>query len=435
MLQKFQNYINTNLSFLNEKKLLLAVSGGIDSMVLVHLCHQLQLNFAIAHCNFQLRDHESDEDENFVQSQTEKLTIPFFIQRFETKSIAEQQKLSIQVVARKLRYDWFQTILRTNDFDYILTAHHLEDSLETFLINFTRGTGLEGLTGIPEHNGTIVRPLLPFSRNEIEAFAKENAIEWREDSSNASNNYLRNKLRHKVIPELKALNPSLLISFENTICNLQQAQSLVNDASQMVYKEVVTEEDTIKIDIAKVLVLQNYKAYLYQWLNEYGFTDWKAVYDLIEAQSGKQVFSETHILLKDRNYLILFPKQNEIYPNHTLITRDQKEINFPLNISFCHVNDISVEATNTIFVDEDALHFPLELRKWHEGDVFYPFGMNGKKKLSKYFKDEKLSLIEKENTWILCSNNTIVWVIGMRQDDRFKVTETTTKILKITYTA
>jgi tRNA(Ile)-lysidine synthase len=435
MLQKFQNHINTNLSFLNEKKLLLAVSGGIDSMVLVHLCHQLQLNFAIAHCNFQLRDHESDEDENFVQSQTEKLTIPFFIQRFETKSIAEQQKLSIQVVARKLRYDWFQTILRTNDFDYILTAHHLEDSLETFLINFTRGTGLEGLTGIPEHNGTIVRPLLPFSRNEIEAFAKENAIEWREDSSNASNNYLRNKLRHKVIPELKALNPSLLISFENTICNLQQAQSLVNDASQMVYKEVVTEEDTIKIDIAKVLVLQNYKAYLYQWLNEYGFTDWKAVYDLIEAQSGKQVFSETHILLKDRNYLILSPKQNKMYPNHTLITRDQKEINFPLNISFCHVNDISVEATNTIFVDEDALHFPLELRKWHEGDVFYPFGMNGKKKLSKYFKDEKLSLIQKENTWILCSNNTIVWVIGMRQDDRFKVTETTTKILKITYTA
>lgn len=435
MLQKFQNHINTNLSFLNEKKLLLAVSGGIDSMVLVHLCHQLQLNFAIAHCNFQLREHESDEDENFVQSQTEKLTIPFFIQRFETKSIAKQQKLSIQVVARKLRYDWFQTILRTNDFDYILTAHHLEDSLETFLINFTRGTGLEGLTGIPEHNGTIIRPLLPFSRNEIEAFAKENAIEWREDSSNASNNYLRNKLRHKVIPELKALNPSLLISFENTICNLQQAQSLVNDASQMVYKEVVTEEDTIKIDIAKVLVLQNYKAYLYQWLNEYGFTDWKAVYDLIEAQSGKQVFSETHILLKDRNYLILSPKQNKMYPNHTFITRDQKEINFPLNISFCHVNDISVEATNTIFVDEDALQFPLELRKWHEGDVFYPFGMNGKKKLSKYFKDEKLSLIQKENTWILCSNNTIVWVIGMRQDDRFKVTETTTKILKITYTA
>ena len=434
MQQKFQNHINANLSFLKEKRLLLAVSGGIDSMVLLYLCHQLNIDIRVAHCNFQLRGDESDKDEDFVKSQIEKLQIPIFIKKFDTKYFAEKQKSSIQVVARNLRYDWFNTLLINNAFDYILTAHHLDDSLETFLINFTRGSGLDGFTGIPQQNGTIVRPLLPFSRNEIEVFAKENNVEWREDSSNASDNYLRNKLRHDVIPILKELNPSLLHSFENTISNLQQVQSLVTDASQTVYKEVVSEEDIIKIDISILKEFQNYKAYLYQWLNEYGFNDWNAVYDLIKTQSGKQVFSETHVLLKDRNELIIFPKLNEIEPGNFLISKDQREIKFPLKMAFTDVEYISNQATNTIFVDEETLKFPLLIRKWHEGDLFFPFGMNGKKKLSKFFKDEKFSLLDKSNTWLLCSDNQIVWVIGSRQDDRFKVTETTTRILKINYT-
>ncbi|MCF6130164.1 tRNA lysidine(34) synthetase TilS [Flavobacterium sp. AS60] len=435
MLTKFQNHINHNLPFLKGQQLLLATSGGIDSMVLLHLCHQLKLDIRVAHCNFQLRGDESDEDEKFVKAQCEKLDVLLFVNHFDTKKFAEKQKLSIQVVARKLRYDWFNTLLINNDYDYILTAHHLDDSLETVLINFTRGSGLDGLTGIPQQNGNIIRPLLPFSRNEIEAFAKDNNVEWREDSSNASDKYLRNKLRHDVIPILKELNPSLLDSFENTVSSLQQAKSLVSDASQMVYKQVVSEEDTIKIDISKLLKFQNHKAYLYQWLSEYGFTDWDAVYDLIEAQSGKQVFSETHILLKDRNHLILFPKQNDSEPIHFWIKKDQKEVKFPLKLAFCNVNDILVQATNTIFVDEDKLQFPLEIRKWQEGDWFYPHGMNGKKKLSKFFKDEKFSLLDKSNTWLLCSENQIVWIVGKRQDERFKVVEKTTKILKINYTA
>ncbi|MDN3677602.1 tRNA lysidine(34) synthetase TilS [Flavobacterium paronense] len=434
MLQKFQNHINSNLPFLIGKKLLLATSGGIDSMVLLQLCHLLKLDIRVAHCNFQLRGNESDEDEKFVKYQCEMMDVLLFVNRFDTKKFAEQQKLSIQVVARNLRYEWFNTLLINNDYDYILTAHHLDDSLETFLINFTRGSGLDGLTGIPQQNANIVRPLLAFSRNEIEAFAKENNIQWREDSSNASDTYLRNKLRHNVIPVLKELNPSLLDSFENTISNLQQAKSLGNDASQMVYKQVVSEEDTIKIDIAKVLKFQNHKAYLYQWLSNYGFTDWNAVYDLIKAQSGKQVFSETHILLKDRNHLILFPKQNENERMSFSVKKEQKEVKFPLKMAFCNVADISVQTTNTIFVDEEKLHFPLEIKRWHEGDFFYPIGMNGKKKLSKFFKDEKYSLLDKANTWLLCSDNQIVWVIGKRQDERFKVTETTTQILKINYT-
>lgn len=434
MLQKFQNHINTNLPFLKEKKMLLATSGGMDSMVLLQLCLQSGLDVRVAHCNFQLRGTESDEDERFVQSECEKVNVLVYVNRFETKKFAEEQKLSIQVVARNLRYEWFNTLLINNSYDYILTAHHLDDSLETFLINLTRGSGLEGFTGIPQQNGHVVRPLLAFSRNEIETFAKENNILWREDSSNASDKYLRNKLRHDVVPVLKELNPSLLATFQNTISSLQQSQSLVNDASQMVYKKVVSEEDTTKIDIAKLLNYPNYKGYLYQWLQSYGFTAWSDIYDLLKAQSGKQVFSEKYIVLKDRNHLILFPKQKEQEPIHFWINKEDKEVKFPLKLAFCNVDDISVVPTNTIFVDEDKLVFPLAIRKWQEGDYFYPFGMEGKKKLSKYFKDEKFSLIDKSNTWLLCSDNQIVWVIGKRQDNRFKTDDKTTNILKINYT-
>ena len=436
MLAKFQNHLNKNLPFLNGRKLLIATSGGIDSMVLLELCSQSKLDIRAAHCNFQLRGDESDEDEKFVKAQCEKMDILLFVNHFDTKKFAEDQKLSIQVVARNLRYDWFNTLLINNDYDYILTAHHLDDSLETVLINFTRGSGLDGLTGIPQQNGTIIRPLLPFSRNEIEAFAKEKNILWREDSSNASDKYLRNKLRHDVIPILKELNPSLLDSFEKTISNLQQAQTLVDDASRIVYRKVVTDINFQKrINLSELMQLPNYQAYLYQWIEPFGFSDWDSINDLVIAQSGKQVFSETHVLLKDRNELILFPKQNEIEPVNFLISKDQKEVKFPLKMAFCNVDDISVQTTNTIFVDEDKLQFPLVIRKWKEGDWFYPSGMIGRKKLSKFFKDEKFSLLDKSSTWLLCSENQIVWVIGKRLDEQFKVTESTTKILKINYTA
>ena len=436
MLLKFQNHLNTNLSFLKGKKLLLAVSGGIDSMVLVHLCHQLNLDFAIAHCNFQLRGVESNQDEAFVTHQAELLKIPIFIERFDTQTFAEQQKMSIQVVARNLRYDWFYSLLANHNFDYILTAHHLDDSLETFLINFTRGSGIEGLTGIPEQNDKIVRPLLVFSRKEIDTYADDNQISWREDSSNASDKYWRNKLRHDVIPVLKALNRSLLSSFENTVTHLKQTQSLAEDAVKSLYQTVVTEEEhhTV-IDLKKLLKYANYKAYLFEWLRPFGFSDWTAVYDLLEAQSGKQVLSESHILLKNRNSLLLFPKLAKTNEEVYWITKDQSEVKVPLKMSFCNVSDISNQSSNVIFVDEDMLQFPLTLRRWQEGDVFQPSGMTGKKKLSKFFKDEKFSLLDKANAWLLCSENQIIWIVGQRADERFKATANTTKILKINYEA
>ena len=436
MLLKFQNHLNTKLSFLKGKKLLLATSGGIDSMVLVDLCSQSKLDFAIAHCNFQLRGEESDEDENFVRIQMGKLQVPIFIERFDTKAFANQQKLSIQVVARNLRYEWFYSLLAHHNFDYILTAHHLDDSLETFLINFTRGSGIEGLTGIPEQNDKIVRPLLVFSRKEIEAYAVDNQISWREDSSNASDKYLRNKLRHEVIPVLKELNPSLLASFENTVLHLKQTQSLADDAVNHLYQTVVNEEEhhTV-IDLKKLLQHANYKAYLYQWLQPFGFSDWTAVYDLLEAQSGKQVLSESHILLKNRGVLLLFPKQTKISEEVYWIAKEQTDVKVPLKMNFCNVSDISNQTSNVIFVDEALLQFPLTLRRWLEGDVFQPSGMTGKKKLSKFFKDEKYSLWDKANAWLLCSADTIVWIVGKRPDERFKVTANTTKILKINFEA
>ena len=310
----------------------------------------------------------------------------------------------------------------------------MNDSLETFLINFNRGTGLDGLTGIPQQNEKVIRALLPFSRNEIEKYALENCIVWREDSSNETDKYQRNNLRHNVIPILEKQNKNFLQSFQNTIDYLQQSQSMVEDASQLVYAEVVEEDETIKINLEKLLSYPNHKAYLQHWLHKFGFTAWNDIYNLVTAQSGKQVLTEDYILLKDRNYLILFLKPKDDDLTTILINKEDLEVKFPIKLSLCNVDNISNVNRNTIFADEEKLHFPLQIRKWQEGDVFFPFGMKGSKKLSKFFKDEKLSLLKKATTWLLCSDNQIVWIIGKRQDERFKITETTTRILKINYT-
>ena len=432
MLTKFQHHIAQNFSQLKDKKLLLAVSGGIDSMVLMHLFQQLNYDIAIAHCNFQLRGNESDADELFVKSEAAKFSIPNYFIRFDTENYSKKNKLSIQLAARKLRYDWFQELLLENQLDYLVTAHHLDDNVETFLINFIRGTGLEGLTGIPAHNGNIIRPLLPFSREEIETYAKANNIQWREDSSNASDKYFRNKLRHDIVPILKELNTGFLDSFQNTLNHLQQVESLVEDASKLVYeKVVVVKENQLEIHLKPLLQFENYKAYLYQWLKNYGFSAWNDIYDLVEAQSGKQVFSETHILLKDREKLILTERKSIDKSEVFIIESLDSKVNIPLKLRFYKGVNIFETVSNCIFVDESKIKFPLTIRKWQEGDYFYPLGMNGKKKLSKYFKDEKYSLLDKENQWLLCSEDQIIWVIGKRADNRYIANETTQNSIKI----
>ena len=431
MLTKFQHHIEQNFPQLKDKKLLLAVSGGIDSMVLLDLFYKLRFDICVVHCNFQLRGTESDADELLVREICQEGYIPYFIESFDTLEFAKENKLSIQLAARKLRYDWFQEIISLG-FDYVLTAHHLDDNVETFLINFTRGTGLEGLTGIPAQNGNIIRPLLPFSREEIENYANENRIQWREDLSNASDKYFRNKLRHNIVPILKELNTGFLDSFQNTLHHLQQAESLVNDASKLVYEKVVVEkENRLEICLKPLLQFKNYKAYLDQWLKNYGFSAWNDIYDLVEAQSGKQVFSETHVLLKDREKLILSERKSTDKSEVFIIESIESKVNIPLKLRFSKAVNIFETHSNCIFVDENKFKFPLTIRKWQEGDYFYPSGMTGKKKLSKYFKDEKYSLIDKENQWLLCSEDQIVWVIGKRADNRFTSKETTQNSIKI----
>lgn len=432
MLIKFQNHITTNFPQLKDKKLLLAVSGGIDSMVLLDLFYKLRFDICVAHCNFQLRGKESDGDELLVRETCQDRYIPYFIETFHTTEFANEKKLSIQLAARKLRYDWFHELLSENQLDYLVTAHHLDDNVETFLINFTRGTGLEGLTGIPAQNGNIIRPLLPFSRLEIENYALENKIQWREDSSNASDKYFRNKLRHDIVPILKELNTGFLDSFQNTLHHLHQAESLVDDASKLVYEKVVEEKDNrLEIHLKPLFEFKNYIAYLYQWLKNYGFSAWNDIYDLVEAQSGKQVFSETHILLKDREKLILSERKSTDKSEVFIIESIESKVNIPLKLRFSKAVNIFETHSNCIFVDENKFKFPLTIRKWQEGDYFYPSGMNGKKKLSKYFKDEKYSLLDKENQWLLCSEDQIVWVIGKRADNRFTSKETTQNNIKI----
>ena len=438
MIQSFQKHIFKNASFLKDKKLLIAISGGLDSIVLTHVLNDLEFSISLAHCNFKLRGKDSDLDEGFVQKLAGNLNIPFLVMQFETQSYANENGISIQMAARELRYHWFDKLMQNNKFDYLLTAHHADDSLETFLINFARGTGLDGLTGIPAINDKIVRPLLPFTRKEIENYALENNLFWREDKSNAETKYLRNKIRHDIIPVLKKLNPNFMNSFANTIENLQGSQQIINDRVDELRKEIIKkEEEVIQFNIHKIKQLSKPKAYLFEFLKEYGFSEWNDITSLLDAQSGKQIYSHTHRLLKDRSYLLLSKitaiSENEIFQideSDSEFSNPDIQLNFKTSEEFTFDKSVN----NIVYIDKALLKFPLVVRKWRKGDYFYPIGMQGRKKLSKFYTDEKLSLLEKEKTWLLCTaKNEIIWIIDKRLDNRFKITNNTSEILKIDY--
>jgi tRNA(Ile)-lysidine synthase len=435
MLQAISKHLTITFQLTPQQSLLLAVSGGLDSMVLVHLFTALKYKIAIAHCNFGLRETESDGDADFVKKIANTLNVPYHEIRFETQKYAEAQKISTQMAARELRYNWFNELCSTEGYSHVLTAHHADDNLETVLINITRGTGLEGLLGIPAVSGKILRPLLSYSRAQILAYAQENKIIWREDSSNTSVKYLRNKIRHRVIPILKEINPSLLDSFEQTVTHLKESKTIVDYALQQLKKEILEEKDNhFIVHLEPLKKMPNPKAYLYPLLQSYGFTSWNDIAELLEAQTGKTILSAHYQILKNRNTFILSPiiqsQRNQSYEwsknNEVLLT--------PIQLIQNKVNELGKGDKKTIYVDAEKLQFPLRVRKWQEGDYFYPLGMNKqKKKVSKYFKDEKLSLLQKEATWLLCSDQKIVWIIGQRPDERFKVSEQTKEIVKIVW--
>ncbi|MGN7514026.1 MAG: tRNA lysidine(34) synthetase TilS [Allomuricauda sp.] len=432
MFPKFKQHITNAMPFLKGQRLLLACSGGVDSVVLTHLCVAEGMDVALAHCNFNLRGEESDGDETFVRELASKLKLEVFVKRFDTEQYAEKKRLSVQMAARELRYQWFDELLRNKGFDYVLTAHHADDSLETFLINLSRGTGIEGLSGIPEVNKKVVRPLLPFSRGEILGYAQSENHHWREDSSNVSTKYLRNKIRHNIVPNLKELHPTFLQNFLHTQHHLQQTNGMVNQHLHELKAELFLEgEGVIKIDIDELQKLQPLESYLYGLFKDYGFTEWNDVKNLLTAMSGKQVFSRTHQLLKDRDHLILSEIKNRVNETYTVYLEGDTS-KLPVDLLFEHTETVEKQDENVIFLDKKKLNFPLVLRKWEKGDYFYPFGMQGKKKLSKFFKDEKMNLVSKEKQWLLCSGGDIVWVVGKRADERFRVGDSTEEIIKVT---
>ncbi|MCK0135826.1 tRNA lysidine(34) synthetase TilS [Arenibacter sp. S6351L] len=432
MLENFRNHIDLHFPHLKEGKFILACSGGVDSVVLAHLCNSYRLDFSIAHCNFKLRGEESDKDEELVRDLAENLGKEIFVTTFDTHGYMAQHKTNLQIAARELRYNWFSQIMAIHNIKTLVTAHHADDSLETFLINLSRGTGIEGLTGIPSHTDTISRPLLQFSRSEIKRYAEVNAIRWREDASNENTKYLRNNIRHNIIPKLKELNPYFLENFLKTQEYLRQTLEISNQQIVQLRKQLFSKEDGIeKVNVDSLLALNPTKAYLFHFLREYGFTQWDDIYGLLSANSGKEVHSNTHRLLKDRDFLLLKPK---VLKNTEVFNIDdgQEAVLEPISLKFSTVKAIGETSSKIIYVDKETLKYPLTVRKCQKGDYFYPLGMSGRKKISKYFKDEKMDVFAKENQWLVCSGNNIVWIIGKRADERYKITDRTKEILKIT---
>lgn len=411
--------------------LLLAVSGGVDSVVLCELCSRAGYHFSIAHCNFQLRGEESARDENFVRNLAQQYNVPFHIKHFDTRAYAQERKCSIQVAARELRYSWFQTL----GAKYIVTAHHLNDNIETLLMNFFKGTGIAGLRGILPKQGNIVRPLLFAAKDDIKQFAQENNLDWVEDSSNAEDKYTRNFIRHKIIPLIAEVYPQVESNLANNIPRFREAAYLYNQSlNQLIKKTVEAKGAELHIPILKLQKTTVAGAILFELLHPLGFTSKQTeeALHLMQSETGKYIASATHRILKNRNWLIIAPNETTI-AEHILIEEGQDNVQFAGGVlQFGYEKDQQPPAGNNIaLLDAAEITFPLILRKWKPGDYFYPLGMRKKKKLARFFIDNKLSATEKEKTWVIEMDKKILWVIGRRIDDRFKITPHTKKMLKI----
>lgn len=435
MLKEFKQHIEKRFPELVNHPFLLACSGGVDSVVMAHLCARISKNFALAHCNFNLRGKASDEDEKFVQILARNLKVKYYSKHFETTSYVNETKVSLQMAARELRYGWFAQLMKEEGYKKLVTAHQSDDNLETFIINLSRGTGIEGLRGIPEKTLSIARPLLRFSREQLLTFAREQQIIWREDASNADTKYLRNRIRHEIVPQLRDLHPTFDKNFSKTLEYLAGSAAILdNHTKELKNRLFEKEKDHIKITIERLIELKPLKPYLHALFRDYGFSEWDDLHGLLTTLSGKEVRSGTHRLIKDRNCLLLQELAiNENQKQEYFLDNESAE--FPIPLVLTSVEKIDKSSKKILYLDKETLNDRLSVRKWKKGDYFYPLGMKGKKKLSKFFKDEKMDTISKEAQWLLCSGEDIVWVIGRRADDRFKVTDKTQTILKFSLTA
>lgn len=442
MIDQFQKFISKNIALKVDEKFLLAVSGGLDSMVLCDLFLKSKLKFAIAHCNFQLRGNESIDDALFVRAFAEKNKIVFHSRKFNIKAFAKEKGLSTQMAARQFRYNWFEELCLNHNYDYIVTAHHQTDVLETMMINLIRGTGLSGLHGILPLQKNIFRPLLFATRKEIETYASKNKIAWREDASNATDDYMRNKIRHKILPMMQSLNTSVEKTFFENAQRIYKEELLIEDLFEKIKPQLVeVNNDAVKLKVDFLKNSGSVEALLFHALKDYGFKNEQieTIASLLFKQSGKKVVSATHELKRDRNYLIVSPKGKKDFETH-LIKKNVTELileNFTIQFEQIKAAEIPGLKTdkNIALLDAGRLKFPLTLRTWKPGDSFEPLGMKGKKKkLSDYFTDKKISNATKDDRLVLLSNGDIVWLVNERTDERYKVTNHTETILKITFT-
>lgn len=441
MLEAFKAYIRSAKLFKPTDRILLAVSGGVDSVAMVRLCKDAGIDFSIAHFNFKLRGAESEEDEVFVKSLADELGVPYYIKQVNTKLYAAEHKVSIQMAARDLRYAWFEQLLTENGYACVATAHHLDDQAETFFINILRGTGISGMHGILPKQGKIVRPLMFATREQIIQYAINEGFTWRDDRSNKSRKYLRNKLRLDVLSQLNRISPGFSEKLNETICHLRDVEAVFNSHMSGVTADLVQNTDEgILISIDWIYEYEPHETYLFELLKPYGFAFpvVKEIVRSLDTFSGKVFYSPTHRLLRDRENFIIQPLAELSRKPGTkevfAIEKNVKSLEHPICLRADETDQVSalpMGKASVACLDLDKLVFPLILRKWEKGDWFIPLGLKGKKKLSDFFVDQKISLADKEKVWLLLSGKDIVWVVGKRIDNRYRITPKTQKAFVI----
>jgi tRNA(Ile)-lysidine synthase len=437
LLTRFMHNIVEKKLFMPSDRLLIAVSGGVDSVVLCDLCRNAGFDFEIAHANFQLRGQDSVLDECFVKGLADGYHVRFHVKKFNTIAYSERNKVSVQVAARELRYQWFNELLDDGGPRYLLTAHHADDNIETVLMNFFRGTGIAGLKGMAARHDRIVRPVLFASKKELLGYAKERKLSWREDASNATDKYSRNYFRNAIIPMVYRVYPEVEANLANNISRFAEAAELYHQAVELHKKKLLEfKGGEVHIPILKLKKVSPLHTLLFEIIKDYGFTSHQVneVIHLTDGAQASYVQSPTHRIIRNRNWLIIASNSsgNAV---HVVVREGEHEISFSggtMKIESVTGNINLSDNVHVAQLDMRGIKFPLLLRRWKAGDYFYPLGMRKKKKISRFLIDNKLSKTDKEGLYVLESDKKICWVVGMRIDERFKITASTNKILKLT---
>lgn len=437
MIQAFLEYSRENRLFTGEQKILLAVSGGIDSMVMASLFRESGTVHSIAHCNFSLRGAESDGDEKFVRDYASKHNIHFYNITYDTLGYVADRGISVQMAARELRYQWFEKIIVGEGFDAVAVAHNLNDNIETFFINLLRGTGLNGLTGMSPRHGNVIRPLLFATRDQISAYATREGISYREDSSNSQIKYIRNRIRNKVIPELVGVNSRSLSAITDTMKHLDSSAAIIETCIGEIRKTVFKPSgNDICADVAALTELQPGEPFIFELFRKYGISPGQTgdLLALLQSPSGKFINTGSHRILRDRETLIISETEHEEESEYHFSSLDEISLSglFSDIGIMDHGDEPLPSGSLTACLDLDLIRFPITVRRWEHGDRFSPLGMNGMKKISDFLIDLKVPLTTKEKVLLLVSGEDVVWVIGYRIDNRYKVTSATRKILLIT---